>query len=481
MEQTAYVDGLSGLRAEARGLPPTKALAHLAASLEWEHLDDGARENARRHLLDTLGAAIAGASQAATSVVLHSLERAGETQSTTERLIPGHAPTRIGLLNATHLMGTAAHGLELDDGFRPGMMHPGCVVVPATLLLAAQLGRSGQETLLALVAGYEIACRITAATHPQARWRGFHPTSTAGVFAAAVAAGKLLNLDRRRMENAMGIAASSSAGLFTFLDGGDVKRLHGGLGAREGLFAALLANDGLVGPPNSLESANGYFHSHAGGDLSANDYTDLDILAAGGPAEDFLVSHCYLKPYACCRHLHGPIEMLLRLRERHGFHARDIDAIQIGSYAVAVAHGEVGWSEMTTAQLSMPYAVAAALVRGKVTPAEFAAAERSNPEITELCSRISTTLDGECESRYPHLRPARMTVILKDGRTFIDAVDEPPGEPGRRLNDAAVEAKFGFLATPVIGEEAVNLVLRQARELEVCPDIVALLKLCAVH
>src|SRR5690606_25720476 len=263
---TAYVEGLSGLRAEARELPPTKALAHLAAGLEWGHLDDGAIENARRHLLDTLGAAIAGASQAATATVLHVLERAGEDQSATERLIPGHAPTRLGLLNAAHLMGTAAHGLELDDGFRPGMMHPGCIVIPAILLLAAQLGRNGRETLLALVTGYEVACRLTAATHPQARWRGFHPTSSAGVFAAAVAAGKLLNLDAKRMENAMGIAASSSAGLFTFLDGGDVKRLHGGFGAREGLFAALLAHDGLVGPPNSLESANGYFHSHAGGD-----------------------------------------------------------------------------------------------------------------------------------------------------------------------------------------------------------------------
>ena len=481
MEQTTDIEGLNGLRAEARELPPTKALAHLAAGLEWEHLDADARENARRHLIDTLGAAIAGASQAATTSVLHTLERAGEAQCATERLIPGHAPTRMGLLNAAHLMGTASHGLELDDGFRPGMMHPGCVVVPATLMLAAQLGSSGPDTLLALVAGYEIACRLSAATHPQARWRGFHPTSSAGVFAAAVAAGKLLNLDAKRMEHAMGIAASSSAGLFTFLDGGDVKRLHGGFGAREGLFAALLAHDGLVGPPNSLESANGYFHSHAGGDLPANDYSALDILAAGGPADDLLVSHCYLKPYACCRHLHGPIEMLLRLRAQHGFQAQDIDSIQIGSYAVAVAHGEVGWSEMTTAQLSMPYAVAAALVRGKVTPAEFTTAERCSPEITELCPRISTVLDEECESRYPGLRPARMTVTLKDGRSFFDAVDEPPGEPGRRLSDADVEAKFGFLATPVIGAQAVNLVLRRARELEECPDIAALLKLCAVH
>ncbi|HYG46066.1 MAG TPA: MmgE/PrpD family protein [Bordetella sp.] len=459
-------------------MPPTKACATFAAALDWHHLDAEARLHAGRHFLDTLGTAIAGATQGATDTVASALEFAGEAGSDRPILIPGRPASGVGLLAATHLMGTAAHGLELDDGYRPGMMHPGCVVIPVALLLGARLGKSGKELLTAITAGYEVACRISAATHPKARWRGFHPTSAAGVFAAAATAGNLLRLNAGQMESALGIAASSSAGLFTFLDGGDVKRLHGGLGAREGLFAALLANQGLIGPPDALESGNGYLHSHAGGDLPENDYSDLRILAAGGPADSFAVTQCYLKPYASCRHIHGPIEMLLALRAEHGLKPADIDSIHVGTYAVAAAHGAPGWSEMTTAQMSMRYVLAVALARGKVTPAQFSDAERADPGITAFCSRVFTSVAADCESRYPGLRPARIMVTLKNGRTLTAEVDEPPGEPGRRLSDSGVEEKFGHLAEPVIGKPAIGLILERARNLADCANVDELLRLC---
>src|SRR5690606_35669548 len=113
---------------------------------------------------------------------------------------------------------------------------------------------------------------------------------------------------------------------------------------------------------------NGYFNSHAGGDIAANDYSDLQILTAGAETDSLAVTQCYLKPYASCRHIHGPVEMLLALRAEHGLRADDIESIHVHTYAVAAAHGTPGWSEMTTAQMSMPYALAAALVRGRLTP-----------------------------------------------------------------------------------------------------------------
>lgn len=469
---------LSELKNTAGSFTPTKACAHLAAKLEWSQLDADARLHARRHFLDTLGAAIAGAAQNATETVAATLQLAGEAGSDLPTPVPGRVANGTGLLAAAHLMGTAAHGLELDDGYRPGMMHPGCVVVPVALLLGARLRHSGKEMLTAIAAGYEIACRITAATHPRARWRGFHPTSAAGVFAAAATAGNLLRLTIDQMESALGIAASSSAGLFTFLDGGDVKRLHGGLGAREGLFAALLASQGLIGPPNALQSANGYFHSHAGGDLPGNDYRGLKILDAGGYADSLAITQCYLKPYASCRHTHGPIEMLLALREQHGLQAADVESVQVDTYAVAAAHGSPGWDEMTTAQMSMRYALAVALARGKVTPAEFGAKERADPAITALCSRVFTSIDEDCDSRYPKLRPARITVALTDGRILTAQVDEPPGEPGRRMSDAAVEQKFEHLVEPVLGEQAARRIVAQVRDLEQCAHVDELLQLC---
>src|SRR5690606_35983921 len=126
---------ISDLRAAAATRPPTQALAHFSSVLAWSHLDPSARLHARRHFLDTLGSAIAGAQQAATRCVAAALDYAGETGSPSPTLIPGSARHDVGLLAGAHLMGTAAHGLELDDGYRPGMMHPGCVVIPPALML----------------------------------------------------------------------------------------------------------------------------------------------------------------------------------------------------------------------------------------------------------------------------------------------------------------------------------------------------------
>src|SRR4029077_5284266 len=140
------------------------------------------------------------------------------------------------LLDAAFLGGTAAHGIELDDGFRQGSVHPGFTVVPAVLALGYDTGVSGPALIRAVVAGYEIPIAIARACHPDLRQRGFHPTGACAVFGAAVAAGKLRGLTPAQLANAMGIAASSSAGLFAFVNGGaDIKRLHAGHASREGL------------------------------------------------------------------------------------------------------------------------------------------------------------------------------------------------------------------------------------------------------
>src|SRR5205814_1001508 len=152
------------------------------------------------------------------------------------------------------------------DGFRQGSVHPGCVVVPAALAVAYAQGASGAELLEAVVAGYETVTAIGAACHPRLRQRGFHTTSVIGVFGSAVAAGKLLRLSSGEMSDALGLAASSAAGLFAFVNGGaDVKRLHAGHAAREGLQAALLARAGIQGPPDVLEAPDGFMHAFLGG------------------------------------------------------------------------------------------------------------------------------------------------------------------------------------------------------------------------
>src|SRR3954469_7825945 len=240
----------------------TDALVRFVDKLRYDALSDEVRHYAHRHLLDTIGVMIAGASWAVATqaeAVLASVRPAGSVP------VPGRA-RRADLLDAAFLGGTAAHGIELDDGYTKGSVHPGCTVVPSVLALGYGQKISGKALLEAVVAGYETVTAIGRACHPALRHRGFHPTGPVAVFGAAMAAGKLLRLPVPLLANAMGIAASSAAGLFAFVNGGgDIKRLHAGHAAREGMQAALLAEQGVEGPPDVIEARDGFMQAFAFG------------------------------------------------------------------------------------------------------------------------------------------------------------------------------------------------------------------------
>src|SRR5215468_4581452 len=166
------------------------ALVEFVSALRFESLDAEVRHYARRHLLDTVGVMISGATGdvATRAEAMLAAVRGGGSIP-----VPGRA-RRADLLDAAFLGGTAAHGIELDDGYRQGSVHPGSAVVPAALSVGCQMGASGKAVIEAMVAGYEAVIAIARACHPALRQRGFHPTGACGVFGAAVAAAKLRGL-----------------------------------------------------------------------------------------------------------------------------------------------------------------------------------------------------------------------------------------------------------------------------------------------
>src|SRR5688572_6872026 len=240
----------------------TAALVQFTGTLAYDAVPEEARHYARRHLLDTIGVMIAGAGGTIATqaeAVIAAVRPPGKIP------IPGRA-RRADLLDAAFLGGTAAHGIELDDGYRHGSAHCGCVVIPAALAVATERYVSGRALIEAVVAGYETNIALARACAPDLRHRGFHPTSAVGPFGAAMATGKLRGLKAKQLANALGIAASSSAGLFAFVNGGgDIKRLHAGHASREGLQAALLAEQGVEGPPQVIEARDGFMQAFAFG------------------------------------------------------------------------------------------------------------------------------------------------------------------------------------------------------------------------
>src|SRR5271165_3885372 len=370
----------------------TEAIVEFVTRLRYDALDEEARHYARRHLLDTVGVMIAGAGGEVASraeAMLAAVRPAGRIP------VPGRA-RRADLLDAAFLGGTAAHGIELDDGFRQGSVHPGCVVVPALLALGHERGSSGAALIEALVAGYEAEIAIGRACHPELRQRGFHPAATVGVFGAAMAAGKLRALARGQLANALGIAASSAAGLFTFVNGGaDIKRLHAGHAAREGLQAALLAEQGIEGPPHVIEARDGFMQAFAFGPAGRARAIELP------PAVPFGITDCYIKPYPCCRHIQPAVEALIGLLTEESIATEEVERIDVATYRIAAEHAETGWDDFASAQLSFPYLMALALKFRSIKLEHFGERQRRDPALAALAGKLHVTAPPAIDRLYP--------------------------------------------------------------------------------
>jgi 2-methylcitrate dehydratase PrpD len=443
----------------------TRALVRFAAALRYEDLPETAVHAARRHSLDTVGAILAGTRQHATQCVKAALL---ELAGTGNAPVPG-LTRRFDPLTAAYIAGTAGHGLELDDGYRAGSVHPGTVIVPA-LIAASAAGRfDGKQWLTATVVGYETVCRLAGAMHPASRHKGFHNTSVMGVMGAALAVGSLIGLDEERMAHTLGLAASSAGGIFAFLKGcGEVKRTHPGHAAREGLQCAFSAKHGLTGPKDVLEIAEGFFETFS---------SDVDTAAAvdGLREKRLVMPRCYIKPYAACRHLHPGIDAVLDILATEKIKPDDVERIEVGSYAIAAGHGAAKYDDMLSAQMSYPFALATALERRAVNLNHFDEKARSNDAVLRHVSKISVTTDPDCEADYPRLRPAKVTLSMRDGATYRRRIDEPYGSADNPVVDDALTDKFHSLADPVLGAARASEAERMLWNLDAVTDVANLM------
>ena len=447
----------------------TEAVVQFVSSLRYAALSDEVRHYARRHLLDSVGVMIAGAGGEVASraeAVLAAVRPAGRIP------VPGRA-RRADLIDAAFLGGTAAHGIELDDGFRQGSVHPGCVVTPAVLALGYERHIDGKALMEATVAGYEAEIAIGRACHPDLRQRGFHPAAACGVFGAVMAAGKLRGLSRQQLANALGIAASSAAGLFAFVNGGaDIKRLHAGHASREGLQAALLAEQGVDGPPDVIEARDGFLQAFAFG------RTGKARAVALPPAVPFGITDCYIKPYPCCRHIQPAVEALIGLLADEKIASEEVERIDVATYRIAAEHAETGWDDFASAQLSFSYLMGLALRFRAIRFEHFTEEMRRDPAFAAFARKLTVTAPPEIDRLYPQLRPARVTVTTARG-TFTRQADEALGSRIVPFDDAGLKAKFSDLVGPVLGAARAQELMQRVWSLDAIDDIAPLVEAMA--
>jgi 2-methylcitrate dehydratase PrpD len=444
----------------------TAMLVKLVSELRFGELNEEVHHYSKRHLMDTIGVMIAGAGGEVATRAEAMLALVRPPGSVT---VPGRA-RRADLLDAAFLGGTAAHGIELDDGYRQGSVHPGCAVVPALLALSQMNMTSGTALIAALVAGYETVTAIGRACHPDLRQRGFHPTGAVAVLGAAMAAGKLRGLSAPQLADALGLAASGAAGLFAFVNGGaDIKRLHAGHAAREGLQAALLAEQGIEGPPHVLEARNGFMQAFALGRVRSIELP---------PAVPFGITDCYIKPYPCCRHIQPAVEALIGLVTDEKIAAEEVQRIDTETYRIAAEHAETGWEDFASAQLSFPYLMALALKFRGIKLEHFGVQQRRDPALAALAAKVHVTAPPAIDRLYPKLRPARVTLTTARG-TFARQADEALGSRLVPLDDQGLQAKFHSLVEPVLGTASTDELARGLWAIEDTADVGSLVQTMA--
>ncbi|MBI4506168.1 MAG: MmgE/PrpD family protein [Chloroflexi bacterium] len=424
-----------------RSLSPfTRRLAEHASALDPAHLPAEVVERARQVVLDTCAALLSAAELDVGRAILAFAATLGDRPEATVAA----STLRLSAMDAALVNGSLAHADETDDSHFSSLTHPAAMAVPAALALGEPRGLDGATLLAAVVAGYDVQCRVAKSMGPRnLQDRGFMALAVCGSFGAAAAAGRALGLDAQRMAWTLGLVGLQTGGLWACAEepGHYAKAVQSGFPARDGVCAALMAASGLPGPEAIFEGPN-----NAVAAFSARpDYEQLTAQLG----QRYEIMGTSIKKHACGGPIRGPVDGLLDLMSQHRLAADAIARmdVRLAHSAVKIVGGRA------IPSISLPFVMAVAAHDGFVGVEQTHAPRRTeDPQVLALADRVHLSGDDELEAGWPTLRPAVVELTLHDGRRLRTRVDHAAGSPERPLARAEVEEKFLRLSSPVIGE-----------------------------
>ncbi len=440
----------------------TRELASWAAHLRYEDIPSDVVALAKRQIVDTLAVAWAGTgADCIEPVVDMVLGQGGRPQSR----VWGHE-ARIAAPQAAFLNGMFAAALDFDSLHDASTLHPDAVVLPAAMALGEWTRADGRTLIAALVAGSEVALRLGTSAKANPGW---FFASVFGIFGAAAAAARILGLDGERTLHAMGIAMNQAAGTEQpLLERALAKRFQTAMASRNGVEAALLARAGVTGPTQPFDGSRGISSLYTAMDLSG---------LCKGLGHDYEVRSVGLKKYASCMCNQAPIEAVLRLLAQGSLRPEDIEEIEatVSAYTdrLAGAPFEPGASPQVSAQFSVRYSIASALLRHRFDVADIAADMVRDSAVAALARRVRLTVDEQA-GRFA---PATVAIRLKDGSRRQARVDVLPGSAQAPLSDAELCAKAKSCmarARHPVSESDVDLLIAAVNCADECPDVNAL-------
>jgi 2-methylcitrate dehydratase PrpD len=401
----------------------TESLACLVTDTQWDALPAKVVHQAKRSLMNFFAVALTGCRNPTIEIALASLAAfSGGKQAT----LIGRRE-RIDALSAAFLNAAGANVLDFCDTHIPTAIHPTAPLAPALLSLAELRRVSGRDLILSFVLGQEVECRIGLAMSPGHYNKGWHITSTCGVFGAAAGAGRLLGLSPTQMVWALGIAATQSAGLCECL-GTPAKSVSVGDAARNGLWSALLAAQNFDGPPEPLNGVQGYYNA-------LGEEPKLSLITEG-LGERWEIMPTAYKPYPCGFVIHPVLDCVLGWR-RGNPSALVEKVVVAGNPLMAARADRPNISTGRESQVSVQHAVAAALVIGKAGVDQFTDACVNDPKILVLRAKVSVVRDASISTIA-----AKVDVTTADGKTYHLSQPAARGSEANPMSDADLEQKL---------------------------------------
>ena len=437
-----------------------RQLAELIHAMRYEQLPPEAVYWSKVALLDTLGVTLAGSLEAAPRLLVDTLEL--QSGSGPSLILGGRR--RVMYLDAALVNGTAAHVLDFDNATNTMFGHASAVMIPALIAAGEAYGASGREVLLAHAAGFEVGARVGRGVNMHHYEKGWHPTSTLGVFAVAAACSLLLRLSAAQTATALALSTSLAAGTKANF-GTMTKSLHVGQCARGGLMAALLARKGYTANDEAFEHKQGFLNVFNG----PGNFDAARILEGWGNPYDIVAPGACYKQYPSCASTHPAVDAALALARAHGpFDGSAIARVESWTSAPRLAHtNRPDPRTALEAKFSVQYCVARALLDGRLAFEHFEDEAHRDPAVRTLLPRVFAAPYTEQQFAPGNRLGAEIKVTFTDGTARSARIEAPLGRTSANpIAPEHIKAKFEACAGRILAPDAVEAVLRQVDSFE---------------
>jgi 2-methylcitrate dehydratase len=444
--------------------------AEYACGLTYEALPQDVIEAAKMFVYDSVGCALGGSKTEDFKILEQVFSEIGGRP---ECSVIGSS-LKTDVRSASLINGVAIRALDYNDVYwKQDPSHPSDLL-PAAFCVGEREQSSGKDLIVATVIAYELEMRLCEAAFPGLREVGLHH-ATLTQFVSPIVAGKMLALNCEQMANAVGISGSHNVTLGSVTAGNltMMKNTVDPMATEAGVFAALLARKGYQGPTKIFEGREGLFDAVA-------EHWKPEVLT-DGLGSTFKIVDCSIKPFPSEALTHAPISALLELVIDHDIKPEQVETIEIYTLqrAAEILADKTKYiiDSRETADHSLPYCIAAALVYRELTPNQFSNPALTDERILANVPKVKAVLESSFEDRFPDEQPCKVVINLTNGESFTNERSYPKGDPRDQLSTEELKRKFSILAEGILDEAAQEQVYSTVFDLEHVEKIEDLMKL----